>query len=180
MTSDIQRARWGSRFIISAIAQGGILTSFAIFFIVSQFIFSNKLDMIQFLSLSFDGPAKWFFLGIIFYLIFIVAIAVTAIFYIQLEINLQRKLSKFINALVWIHLFGMNIGGPLATILMIFAGLAGSGILSVFSGGDIGPEDVNIMTSFITPIAISISILSLGVISGGVAYIKTFFISKRV
>lgn len=180
MTSDVQRAKWGNRFIISAIAQGGILTSFAIFFIISQFIFSTKLDMIQFLSLSFDGPAKWFFLGIIFYLIFIVAIAVTAIFYIQLEINLRRKLSKFINALVWIHLFGMNIGGPVATILMIFAGLAGSGILSIFSGGDVGTEDVNIMTSFITPIAISIGILSLGVICGGVAYIKTFFMSRQI
>jgi hypothetical protein len=179
MTSEIQQAKWGSRFIISAIAQGGILTSFAIFFIVSQFIFSNKLDMIQFLSLSFDGPAKWFFLGTVFYLIFIVAIAVTAIFYIQLEINLKRKLSKFINALVWIHLFGMNIGGPLATILMIFAGLAGSGILSVFSGGHVGTEDINIMTSFISPIAISIGILSIGVICGGVAYIRTYFMSKQ-
>ncbi|CAN5818670.1 hypothetical protein BH23THE1_BH23THE1_30370 [soil metagenome] len=47
--------------------------------------------MIQFLLLSFDDPAKWFFLGIIFYLVFIVAIAVTAVFYIQLEINLTKK-----------------------------------------------------------------------------------------
>lgn len=122
--------------------------------------------MIKFLSLSFDGPAKWFSLGIIFYLIFIVAIAVTTIFYIQLEVNLKRKLSKFINALVWIHLFGMKIGGPLATVLMIFAGLAGSGILLVFSGGNVGTGDVNIMTSFKTPIAISIGILCIGVICG--------------
>lgn len=178
MTTDVLKAKWGSRFIISAILQGGILTAFAIFFIVSQFVFSTKLDMIQFLSLSFDGPAKWFFLGTIFYLIFIVAIAVTAIFYIQLEINLKRKLSKIINTLVWIHLLGMNIGGPLATILMIFAGLAGSGILSVFSGGAVGTENINIMTAFITPIALSIGILSIGVICGGIAYIKTYFISR--
>lgn len=50
-----------------------------------------KIDMIQFRSLSFDDPAKWFFLGIVFYLVFIVAIAVTAMFYIQLEINLTKK-----------------------------------------------------------------------------------------
>lgn len=180
MTTVVSQAKWGSRFIISAILQGGILTTFAISMVISQFIFANKIDMIQFLSLSFEGPAKWFFLGTIFYLIFIVAIAVTAIFYIQLEINLRRKISKLINVLVWVHLLGMNIGGPMATILMIFAGLAGSGILSIFSGGDVGSEDINIMTSFITPIAISIGVLSIGVICGGVAYFKTYFMSDSL
>ena len=82
----------------------------------SQFIYSNKIDMIQFLSLSLDGPAKWFFLGIIFYLIFIVAIAVTVVFYIQLEINLAKKISGFVNILAWIVLLGMNVRGPLVTI----------------------------------------------------------------
>ena len=81
--------------------------------------FANNFDMIQFLSLSFEGPAKWFFLGIVFYLIFIVAIAVTAIFYIHLEINLRRQISGLLNVLAWIHLIGMNIGGPLTTLLMI-------------------------------------------------------------
>lgn len=33
-------------------------------------------NIIQFLSLSFEGPAKWFFLGYIFYMILVVAIAV--------------------------------------------------------------------------------------------------------
>jgi hypothetical protein len=32
----------------------------------------------------------------------------------------------------------MNIGGPGATILMIFAGLAGSGVLSLFIEGKLG------------------------------------------
>ena len=78
---------------------GGLLTSIALLMVGSQFIYSSKIDMIQFLSLSFDGPAKWFFLGIIFYLIFIVAIAVTAVFYIQLEINLAKKISGLVNIL---------------------------------------------------------------------------------
>ena len=90
MTNDIHRTKWGNRFIITAIIQGGIMTSLALSMVASQFIFANNFDMIQFLSLSFEGPAKWFFLGIVFYLIFIVAIAVTAIFYIHLEVNLRR------------------------------------------------------------------------------------------
>ena len=60
-------------------------------------------------------------------MILIVAIAVTAVFYNHLEINLKRRFSRISNVLAWIHLLGMNIGGPGATILMIFAGLAGSG-----------------------------------------------------
>jgi hypothetical protein len=180
MINDTSRAKWGNRFILSAIIQGGLLTSIALLMVGSQFIFSNKIDMIQFLSLSFDGPAKWFFLGIIFYLIFIVAIAVTAVFYIQLEINLAKKISGLVNILAWIHLLGMNIGGPLATILMIFAGLAGSGILSVFTVGNIGQQNIEIMNSFITPIAISIGILSVGVIAGGITYIRTYFYGNKM
>jgi hypothetical protein len=85
---------------------------------------TTDVDIIQFLSLSFEGPAKGFFIGIILYMILIVAIAVTAVFYNHLKINLKRRFSKVSSALAWIHLLGMNIGGPGAIILMIFAGLA--------------------------------------------------------
>jgi hypothetical protein len=91
-----------------------------------------------------------------------------------LEINLKRKFSKVSNILAWIHLFGMNIGGAGTTILMIFAGLAGSGVLSLLIEGELGDEDVAIMTSFIPPIAFFIVILSVGVICGGLAYLMTY------
>jgi hypothetical protein len=68
----------------------------------------------------------------------------------------------------------MNIGGAGATILMIFAGLAGSGVLLVFTAGKLGNEDVAIMTSFIPPIAFFIVILSVGVICGGTAYLVAY------
>jgi hypothetical protein len=174
MVIDVHKTIWGNRFIATAIIQGGIMTLIALSMVVIQFIFASKLNIIQFLSLSFEGPAKWFFLGIIFYLIFIVAIAVTAIFYIHLEINLKRKISGLLNVLTWIHLIGMNIGGPLATILMIFAGLSGSGVISVFSDGKIGPQNAEVMNVFINPIALSIGILSIGVISGGLSYTLTY------
>lgn len=170
----MHRTKWGNRFIITAIIQGGIMTLLALSMVASQFIFANNFDMIQFLSLSFEGPAKWFFLGIIFYLIFIVAIAVTAIFYIHLEINLRRQISGILKVLAWIHLLGMNIGGPLTTLLMIFAGLSGSGVMSVFIEGKIGPQNIEILNALTTPIAISIGILSIGVICGGLAYTLTY------
>jgi hypothetical protein len=148
--------------------------------VASQFIFASNFDMIQFLSLSFEGPAKWFFLGIVFYLTLIVAIAVTAIFYIHLEVNLRRQISGILNVLAWIHLIGMNIGGSLTTLLMIFAGISGSGVLSAFTEGKIGPQNVEVLNALTTPIAVAIGILSIGVISGGLAYILTYWKGKKI
>ena len=167
------RTRWGNRFIISAIIQGGIVTGMALVTVAFQLL-TTDVDIIQFLSLSFEGPAKWFFIGIILYLILIVAIAVTAVFYNHLEINLHKEFSKVSNILAWIHLLGMNIGGPGATILMIFAGLAGSGVLSLFIERKLGQEDIGVMTSFISPIAFFIVILSIGVICGGITYVLAY------
>ena len=165
--------KWGNRFIIAAIIQGGIITAMALATVAFQLL-TTDVDIIQFLSLSFEGPAKWFFIGIILYLILIVAIAVTAVFYNHLEINLKRKFSKVSNILACIHLFGMNIGGAGTTLLMIFAGLAGSGVLSLFTEGKLGNQDVAIMTSFIPSIAFFIVILSVGVICGGLAYLMAY------
>jgi hypothetical protein len=167
------KTKWGNRFIITAIVQGGIVTAIALVIVASQLL-TTGIDIIEFLSLSFEGPAKWFFIGIILYLILIVAIAVTAVFYNHLEINLKRKFSRISNILAWIHLLGMNIGGPGTTILMIFAGLAGSGVFSLFIEGKLGNEDVTIMNSFIPFIAFFIMILSIGVICGGVTYLITY------
>ena len=167
------KTEWGNRFIIAAIIQGGIMTALALITVGAQLLFT-QVNIMQYLSLSFEGPAKWFFIGMIFYLILIVAIAATAGFYNHLQINLKRKFSGISKVLAWSHLIGMNIGGTGTTILMIFAGLSGSGLLSIFSDGNIGNENVVIMNSFILPIASFIGILSIGVISGGLAYILTY------
>src|SRR5215218_6641084 len=102
--SNSLKTKWGNRFIIAAIIQGGIITGMALGTVAFQLL-TTDVDIIQFLSLSFEVPAKWFFIGIILYLILIVAIATTAVFYNHLEINLKRKFSKVSNILAWIHLF---------------------------------------------------------------------------
>jgi hypothetical protein len=57
---------------------------------------------------------------------------------------------------------------------MIFAGLSGSGVLSIFIEGSIGKEDIAIMTSFIPPIASFVVVLSIGVICGGIGYLMVY------
>jgi hypothetical protein len=171
---------WSNRFIISAIVQGAIITGLTISIVSIQMLFSSKINIIQFLSLSFEGPAKWFFLGYIFYMILVVAIAVTATFYHHLEIDMRKSISGFKCVLAWIHLVGMNVGGAATTLTMIFAGLIGSGILSVITSGPSTSSvsqlqpNVGIMVQFIPPISAFAGLLSIGVLSGGVTYITTY------
>ena len=167
---EVRKSTWGSRFIIAAIVQGGIITFLAMSMVGLQMIFAAKANLIQFLSLSFEGPAKWFFIGLMLYLIITVAVAVTAVFYNHLEINQKKRISGKIRFLVWIHLLGMNIGGIGTTLSMIFAGLAGSGALEILQNGELGKPNLAIMDSFIPQIASFIGILAIGVLCGGLAY----------
>ena len=66
-------SKWANRFIIAAILQGGVITAMAIGIVGIQMT-HTQVNIIQYLSLSFEGTAKWFFLGIIFSLIYILII----------------------------------------------------------------------------------------------------------
>jgi hypothetical protein len=159
---------------MGAIVQGAVITGLTLAFVAAQ-ILTSGTNIIQFLSLSFEGPAKWFFLGYIFYMILVVAIAVTAVFYNHLEVNMGRQIRGIRSVLAWIHFAGMNVGGAATTIAMIFAGLAGSGVIGVFLGGsDSLQPNVAIMDQFIPVIAAFTGLLSIGVLAGGLAYITTY------
>jgi hypothetical protein len=56
---------WSNRFIASVIFQGAVITLFTASFIGMQLLFSS-VNIIQLLSLSFEGLAKWIFLGYIY------------------------------------------------------------------------------------------------------------------
>ena len=165
---------WSNRFIIAAIVQGAVITGLMLAFVAAQTL-PYGINVIEFLSLSFEGPAKWIFLGYIFYMILVVATAVSAVFYNHLEISMGRKIRGFRSVLAWVHLVGMNVGGAAATITMIFAGLAGSGVLGLILGGsDSLQPNTAIMDQFIAPIATFMGMLSIGMISGGLAYVMTY------
>jgi hypothetical protein len=169
----ISELRWVDRFIIAAIIQGAIITVMALVIVTIQMM-NNEINIIQYLSLSFEGTAKWFFLGIIFHLIIIIAVAVTALFYSHLEITLKRKFSRKSNVLAAIHLIGMNVGGAGAMMIMTYAGLAGTGLLTIFTEGKIGPKYPAIMDSFIEPIGGFITLLAVGVMCGGLGFLIAY------
>lgn len=162
---------WGNRFVLSAIIQGAIIIGLTVALILMQVAFSN-VSLIEFLSLSLDGPAKWFFFGYFMYITLVVTIAITAIFYNHLESNLGRPIRGNAKYLVWTQLVGMNVGGAAATILLIVFGFVGAGFISFISGEQ--SELQNIMGFVEIPIAGLALAFACGMISGGIAYIRTY------
>ncbi len=59
-------------------------------------------------------------------------------------------------------------------MIMTFAGLAGTGLLSVFTEGKLGPKNPAIMDFFIEPIGGFIALLAIGVICGGMCFILAY------
>jgi hypothetical protein len=162
---------WGNRFVISAIIQGAIITGLTVALILIQIVFSN-VSLIEFLSHSLDGPAKWFFFGYFMYITLVVTIAITAIFYNHLESNLSRPIHGNAKYLVWIQLAGMNIGGSATTILLIIFGFIGAGFVSSISGEQSEMQNITMFVKL--PITIFALVFACGMISGSIAYIGTY------
>src|SRR5918994_975709 len=172
---------WSNRFIISAIVQGAVITGLTLAFVAAQ-ILTSGTNIIEFLSLSFEGPAKWIFLGYIFYMILIVSIATTSVFYNHFEVNMQRTIRGFGSVLAWVHLIGMNVGGATVTLTIAYAGLIGSGVIdTILSGGNITELKPNtlIMEQFIIPISIFAAVLVIGLIAGGLSFLLNYLGSKK-
>jgi hypothetical protein len=170
-------AMWPNRFLKSAIIQGAAITLLTVIFVSIQLLFSSSINIVQFLSLSFEGPSKWIFLGYIIYIILIVAIATTAAFYNHFEVNMLKRIHGLRSILAWTHLIGMNVGGASITLSMIYAGLVGSGVIGiVLSGGNISElrPNTQIMEEFITPISVFAAILVVGLIAGGLTFLVSF------
>jgi hypothetical protein len=182
VTHTLPSAIWANRFLKSAILQGAVITLLTILFISIQLLLSSNINIIKFLSLSFEGPAKWIFLGYVFYMILIVAIATTAVFYNHLEVNMHKGIQGFRTILAWIHLLGMNIGGATVTLTIAYAGLIGSGIIgTILSGGNITElkPNIQIMEQFIIPISIFAAVLVIGLIAGGLTFLLNYLGSKK-
>ncbi len=175
-------SNWSQRFIVSAILQSMLIIVATTSGIIIQLAYSSKINIIHFLSLSFEGPAKWIFLGYIFYMILITLISMTATFYNHLEINLRLKIRGVKSLLAWVNLIGVNVGGAAVAITLIYAGVVGSGIFDlIITGNDSATlrENPTIMNEFVIPIVVSINILIVGVLVGSILYFGTYFQNMR-
>jgi hypothetical protein len=111
-------------------------------------------------------------------LILITLISMTATFYNHLEKNLRLKIRGVKSLLAWVNLIGVNVGGAVVAITLIYAGLVGSGIFDlIITGNDAATlkENPTVMNEFVIPIVVSVNILIVGVIVGSVLYFASYF-----
>jgi hypothetical protein len=83
------------------------------------------------------------------------------------------------STLTWANLIGVNLGGAVVAISLIYAGLLGSGILDIITDVNAPTpklrENTAVMNDFVIPIATLGGILIIGAVAGIITYFATYF-----
>ena len=167
---------WTNRFICAAIIQGAIIVGLTLFLVLSQISFL-KPEISRVIAAG--GAGTWFTFGYVMYVVVgVIGVAVSAIFYFYLEKILAKPYNKRLTKLLaWIHLLLMNFGTTSAMGMLMYAGyIGGAAMLPEYVGGlgfNAGQAH-QILAPFVEPIAIAILILLLGIILGGAGFLLTY------
>ena len=173
---------WTKRFIAASIIQGAIIVTLTAFLVLSQISFL-KPEVSRVIAAG--GAGTWFTFGYIMYIVVgVIGIAVSAIFYYYIENVLEKKYNntKLAKALAWSHIVLMNVGTTAATGMLMYAGYV-SGVpmlpLGVGGKGFNQGQAHQILAPFVEPISIAILVLMLGVLLGGIGFLLMYK-SKRI
>src|SRR6266487_2064199 len=116
---------WTRRFIGAAIIQGAIIVGLTVFLILSQIsILKPEVSRV----IAAGGAGTWLTFGYVMYVVVgVVGMAVSALFYYYLEKVMGRYYSRHALAkiMAWIHLSLMNIGTTVTMGLLMYAGYIG-------------------------------------------------------
>jgi hypothetical protein len=170
------RGKWAGRFIWAAVLQGAIMAVITVLIVqpLSYFNYNPYYDPSK--VIAGGGGGTWLFTGYILYLVVgVVAVAVTALFYFYLEGVMGKVYHGLTNYLAWGHFVLMNVGVAGSMILMIYGGWeAGWAAASVSSGG-LGYNSLQIHENFlgplVNPIGALVLIAALGAIFGGLGFL---------
>lgn len=99
---------WTNRFIYAAIIQGAIIVGLTIFLVFSQISFL-KPEISRVIAAG--GAGTWFTFGYIMYVVVgVIGVAVSALFYYYLEQILEKPYNKRLTKLLaWTHILLMNL-----------------------------------------------------------------------
>jgi hypothetical protein len=166
--------QWATRFIWSAIIQGALalVWTFIWFIYGSLFITPTPSRVI-----AAGSAGTWLLVGYIAYILMIIALGVTALFYHYLEVTLNKPLGGITSALGWIHLVLMNVGIIGATWLLMYAGYVGGAALlpKEVGGGGLTPRETHmILAPYPLTIVIFLIVGAIGVLAGGLTYILSW------
>jgi hypothetical protein len=179
--SDIKRQQgsspWTKRFISAAIIQGAIIVALTAFLVLSQISFL-KPEISRVIAAG--GAGTWFTFGYIIYIVVgVIGVAVSALFYYYIERVLEKQYNttRVAKALAWGHLVLMNVGTTTATSMLMYAGyVSGAAILPLSVGGKAFNQGQahEILAPFVEPISITILLLVLGVLLGGIGFLLMY------
>jgi len=174
----VTASKWSSRFIWAAVVQGLILTIVTVLIVepLSYFNINWPLNYSPSKVIAGGGGGTWMFTGYILYLVVgVVAVAVTAMFYFQIEGVTGKVYHGLTNYLAWGHYIFMNVGVAGAMLLMIWGGyMAGYAAAPVASGGlGYTGEQIHVtyLGQLVNPIGAFVLLAALGAILGGVGFI---------
>ena len=165
---------WTRRFIAAAIIQGAIIAGLTIFLVLGQIsVIKPEVSRV----IAAGGAGTWFTFGYTMYIsIGVIGVAVSSLFYHYLGKG-RYSLSRVTNALAWTHLLLMNVGITATAAMMMLVGYqGGASMLPPSSGGqgfDAGQAH-EIMVIYVEPIAVSILVLTTGVIAGGLGFMSEY------
>ena len=169
-------SKWATRFVWAAIVQGALSATLTSFFILGE---TGFLSPPISLLISATVPGIWIALGYFAYLVIgVVGMAVTALFYQYLEVNLKSPYAGSPRALAWFHLILGNVGVVGAAWLVIYAGyLTGVATLPTALGGmglSLKEVESSVLVRFLMPITAFAGLTIIGILLGGLGYILVY------
>jgi len=172
----VTQSKWSSRFIWAAVAQGLVAAIVTLLIVEPQTYFGINSYFNPGMVLAGGGGGVWMFTGYVLYLVVgVVAVAVTAMFYFYIEGLLGKQYHGFSNLLAWGHYLFMNIGVAGSMLLMTYGGyIAGYDAAPVAMGGR-GFTDLQIHVTYLGRLEYWIGgfviLAVIGAVLGGLGFV---------
>src|SRR5256712_11727248 len=131
-------------------------------------------------SLQVEGGGTWLTVGYLGYIMLgPLAVAVTALFYQHLEVNLRAPYKGWPNAFAWLHLVLMNVGVVGATWLMMNGGYRGGALTITLEsqnptwsiGQVLGQVHEQVLSGYPSYIAPFAALGIIGAFQGGLGFV---------
>jgi hypothetical protein len=141
----VAESKWSSRFIWAAVAQGLVAAIVTLLIVEPQTYLGINSYFSPARVIAGGGGGVWMFTGYILYLVVgVVAVAVTAMIYFYIESLMGKVYHGVSNALAWGHYIFMNIGVAGSMLLMTYGGYIAGYDAAPVSGGGLGYTDLQI------------------------------------
>jgi hypothetical protein len=167
-------SKWSNRFIFAAIVQGAIATVLTVPIVIPWI--SPAVSQV----IASGSAGTWFLVGYIMYIMIgVIAVGVTALFYHHFEVVLNKPFQGAISdALGWIHLILMNVGAATVSGILMYGGYFGERALMPTSEGGLAQTSewvhVNILSGLIDPAGVALIITGIGVLAGGLGFLIAY------